>query len=166
MATLDILIYPDERLHKKAKPVEKVDEHIHQIIDDMFETMYAAPGIGLAATQVGIDLQIIVIDISSARDEPLVLINPKILESSGEIVCEEGCLSVPDIRGKIKRANHVVVNALDRDGQMQTITADEFFAVCIQHEMDHLVGIIFVEKLSKLKQERIRAKLKKNNRRE
>ena len=166
MAILDILIYPDDRLHKVAQPVDEVDDHIRQIIDDMFETMYAAPGIGLAATQVDIHLQIIVIDVSPTRDQPLVLINPEIIESSGEIICEEGCLSVPDIREKVSRANHIVVEYLDREGVSQRLEADDFFAVCIQHEIDHLRGIVFVEKLSRLKQTRIRIKLKKAGKRD
>ena len=164
MAILDILIYPDDRLHHKARPVEKVDASIQKIIDDMLETMYAAPGIGLAAVQVNIDLQIVVIDMSSTRDRPLTLINPKIIESSGEIICEEGCLSVPDIRENVKRADRVVVHALNREGEPGQIEAEDYFAVCLQHEIDHLNGVVFVEHLSRLKQDRVLKKLKKANR--
>ena len=158
---LEILTYPDERLRQKAKPVEKVDDSIKKIIDDMFETMYASAGIGLAAVQVNIDLQIVVVDLSTTKDQPLVLINPNIIAASGEIICEEGCLSVPEIREKVKRADRIVVDALNREGESIRIEAEEFFAVCLQHEIDHLNGVLFVDHLSRLKQGRVKTKLRK-----
>lgn len=161
MAMLEILTYPDERLRQKAKPVEKVDDSIKKIIDDMFETMYASAGIGLAAVQVNIDLQIVVVDLSTTKDQPLVLINPNIIAASGEIICEEGCLSVPEIREKVKRADRIVVDALNREGESIRIEAEEFFAVCLQHEIDHLNGVLFVDHLSRLKQGRVKTKLRK-----
>jgi peptide deformylase len=161
MALLTILHYPDERLHKVAAPVKEVDEKIRRLTDDMAETMYAAPGIGLAATQVNVHQQVIVIDISEKRNELMVLINPEIVESSGKAEHEEGCLSVPGIYEKVQRAERVVVRALDRDGQLFEKAAEGLLAVCIQHEMDHLKGKVFVEYLSHLKQSRIKIKLKK-----
>ena len=158
---LEILTYPDDRLRQKAKPVEKVDDSIKKIVDDMFETMYASAGIGLAAVQVNIDLQIVVVDLSTTKDQPLVLINPNIIAASGEIICEEGCLSVPEIREKVKRADRIVVDALNREGESIRIEAEEFFAVCLQHEIDHLNGVLFVDHLSRLKQGRVKTKLRK-----
>jgi len=164
MALLQILHYPDPRLHKVAVPVERVDDKIRKLIKDMAETMYAAPGIGLAATQVDVHQRIIVIDISETRDQLQVFINPEIIRVEGEAECEEGCLSVPGVYEKVTRAAKVAVTALDAQGQQRTVEAEGLLAVCIQHEMDHLVGKVFVEKLSRLKQTRIIAKLAKQQR--
>ncbi|HYN26958.1 MAG TPA: peptide deformylase [Burkholderiales bacterium] len=164
MAMLPILFYPDPRLHKVAKPVAVVDDHIRKLARNMAETMYAAPGVGLAATQVDVHKQVIVIDLSETRDQLLVLINPQILESRGKSDCEEGCLSVPGIFEKVARAEWVKVRALDLDGKSFTIEATGMLSVCIQHEMDHLKGKVFVEYLSRLKQTRILSKLKKQQR--
>ncbi|MDO8811840.1 MAG: peptide deformylase [Gallionella sp.] len=161
MAILKILVYPDERLRKTAKKVEQVGEGTRKLVSDMAETMYAAPGVGLAATQVDVHEQVIVVDISEKRNQLKVFINPEILASSGEEECEEGCLSVPGIYDKVRRAEKVMVRALDEKGKPFTLEAEGFLAVCIQHEMDHLRGKVFVEYLSQLKQIRIRAKLKK-----
>jgi peptide deformylase len=165
MALLPILHYPDERLHTVAAPVEVINDEIRQLVRDMAETMYAAPGIGLAATQVNVHRQVLVIDISETHDQLLVLINPEILESRGDAECEEGCLSVPGIYETVRRAEWIKVRALDRDGQPFTLETSGLLAVCIQHEMDHLKGKVFVEYLSRLKQTRILAKLKKQQRR-
>ena len=165
MAVLTILRYPDPRLEKGAKPVDQVDESIRQLVRDMAETMYAAPGIGLAATQVDVHKRVIVLDVSDTRDQLIVLINPEILQREGEQECEEGCLSVPGVYDVVKRAEKVKVRALDRDGEPFELDADGLLAVCIQHEMDHLEGKVFVEYLSRLKQARIRAKLQKQERR-
>ncbi len=164
MALLPILHYPDPRLHKVAAPVVRVDDKIRKLIKDMAETMYAAPGIGLAATQVDVHQRIIVIDISETRDQLRVLINPEIISAEGEEECEEGCLSVPGIYEKVTRAAKIVVSALDETGHPKIIEADGLLAVCIQHEMDHLVGRVFVERLSRLKQQRIIARLNKQQR--
>lgn len=164
MTQLEILHYPDDRLRTKARPVTKVDDQIRQLVDDMFETMYAAPGIGLAATQVNVHQQVIVIDVSEEKNQPLCLINPEIIESDGEEESEEGCLSVPDIYDKVKRSELVTVKALDRDGREYTLKAAELLAMCIQHEMDHLQGKLFVDYLSPLKQQRLRKKLEKARR--
>jgi peptide deformylase len=161
MAILKILQYPDERLHKVAKKVARVDEATRKLVRDMAETMYAAPGVGLAATQVDVHECIIVMDISETRDQLKVFINPEITDSSGVIVCEEGCLSVPGIYEKVSRADKITVRALDENGEPFTMDAAGLLSVCIQHEMDHLIGKVFVEYLSQLKQTRIRAKLKK-----
>jgi peptide deformylase len=161
MAILSILRYPDKRLHKVAEPVAEVDDRIRKLVDDMAETMYAAPGIGLAATQVDVHKRVIVIDISDKRDDLLVLINPEIVAQEGKAVHEEGCLSVPGIFDKVQRAERITVRALGRDGQSFTREADGLLAVCIQHEMDHLIGKVFVEYLSQLKQSRIKIRLKK-----
>lgn len=162
MALLSILRYPDPRLHKVAQPVQAFDARLQTVIDDMFETMYDAKGIGLAATQVDVHERLIVIDVSEERNEPLVLINPEITWSSPERVKgDEGCLSVPGIYDGVERAAAVKVRALDRHGKEQTIEADGLLAVCIQHEMDHLMGKVFVEYLSTLKQGRIKTKLAK-----
>ena len=164
MAILQILRYPDPRLHKVAKPVALVDEEIRKLARNMAETMYAAPGVGLAATQVDVHKQLIVIDLSETRDQLLVLINPQILESRGKSDCEEGCLSVPGIFEKVARAEWVKVRALDVNGKSFTLEATGMLSVCIQHEMDHLKGKVFVEYLSRLKQNRILSKLKKQQR--
>ena len=162
MALLSILRYPDPRLHKVAQPVQAFDARLQQTIDDMFETMYDAKGIGLAATQVDVHERLIVIDVSEERDQPLVLINPEITWASDtRTKGEEGCLSVPGIYDGVERATAVKVQALDRHGQTQHIEADGLLAVCIQHEMDHLRGKVFVEYLSPLKQGRIKTKLAK-----
>jgi peptide deformylase len=161
MSRLHILRYPDARLHKIAAPVEQVNESVRTLIAEMAETMYAAPGVGLAATQVDVHKQVIVIDASETRDQLLTLINPEILAASGVADCEEGCLSVPGIYEKIERAERITVRALGVDGQTFTMEAEDLLAVCIQHEMDHLKGRVFVEYLSRLKQTRIRAKMQK-----
>ena len=164
MSRLHILRYPDARLHKIAAPVEDVNENISRLVADMAETMYAAPGVGLAATQVDVHKQIIVIDASETRDKLLTLINPEILVASGVADCEEGCLSVPGIYEKIMRAERISVRALGLDGRIFTMDAEGLLAVCIQHEIDHLKGRVFVEYLSRLKQTRIRAKMQKQQR--
>jgi peptide deformylase len=161
MSILPIIQYPDERLHKIAKTVDSVSESIQKLISDMAETMYAAPGVGLAATQVDAHLKIIVIDVSEAHDDLLVLINPEIIFSEGESKCEEGCLSVPGIYDKVERAEKIEIRALNEKEEEFTLKAEGLLSVCIQHEMDHLQGKVFVEHLSHLKQMRIRAKLKK-----
>lgn len=162
MALLPILEFPDPRLRTKAQPVEQVDDALRKLIDDMFETMYAAPGIGLAATQVNVHKRLLVIDISEKRNERLTLINPQIVSHSGLEETEEGCLSVPGIYEKVKRADRIRVRALDRDGKQFELDADGLLAVCIQHEMDHLEGKLFVDYLSDLKRTRIRKKLEKD----
>jgi peptide deformylase len=164
MALLKILQYPDERLHTVASPVSEVTDEIRALLRDMAETMYAAPGIGLAATQVDVHLRVIVIDISETHDQLHVLINPEIVSQSGESGYEEGCLSVPGIFGKVPRAERITVEALDRDGKPYTLEADGLLAVCIQHEVDHLAGKVFVEYWSRMKQTRIQAKFKKQRR--
>jgi len=161
MAKLEILHHPDPRLRTVAKPVEQVDDKLRQLVDDMFETMYAAPGIGLAATQVNVHKQIIVIDISEEKDKPLCLINPMILKSDGKEQYEEGCLSVPGIYEKVERAEKIEFRALDRDGNAYEMEADGLLAICVQHEIDHLKGKLFVDYLSRLKQGRIKKKLEK-----
>ena len=161
MAKLPILEYPDPRLRTVAKPVGKVDDALRQLIDDMFETMYAAPGIGLAATQVDVHLQLLVLDISENLDSPMVFINPEILVSDGHQVYQEGCLSVPGIYADVTRASSVTIKALDRNGQRFELNADGLLAICIQHEMDHLIGKVFVDYLSTLKRELVRKKLAK-----
>lgn len=164
MAILQILQYPDERLHKVAKKVGQVGEATRRLIKDMAETMYAAPGVGLAATQVDVHEQIIVVDISETHDQLQVFINPEILSMGGEQEGEEGCLSVPGIYETVRRAEKLTVRALDLQGESFTLEAEGFLAVCIQHEIDHLRGKVFVEYLSSLKQTRLRAKLKKRRR--
>ena len=158
---LNILKYPDKRLRTIAKPVVNVDETIKQQVKDMFETMYEAPGIGLAATQVNFHQRIIVIDISDQCNEPICLINPEIIEKSGEIEWEEGCLSVPDYYENVIRANDIKVQALNQHGKTFELEASEMLSVCIQHEIDHLNGILFVDHLSKLKQKRLKKKTEK-----
>ena len=158
---LDILKYPDKRLRTIAKPVVSVDETIRQQVKDMFETMYEAPGIGLAATQINFHQRIIVIDISDQCNEPICLINPEVIEKSGEIQWEEGCLSVPDYYENIIRANDIKVQALNQHGETFELEASEMLSVCIQHEIDHLNGILFIDHLSKLKQKRLKKKTEK-----
>ena len=165
MAVLDILRYPDARLHTVAKPVQTVDESIRTLVADMAETMYAAPGIGLAATQVDVHRRVIVIDVSEAHDQLQVFINPEIVGRSEDCkVYEEGCLSVPGIYDSVERPDRVTVRALGLDGQPFTVEADGLLAVCLQHEIDHLNGKVFVQYLSRLKQSRIRHKLQKQDR--
>lgn len=161
MAILHILHYPDERLHTVAAPVIEVDEKIRRLVADMAETMYAAPGIGLAATQVDVHQQVVVVDISEERNCLHVLINPEIMVSDGKKEHEEGCLSVPGIYETVMRAETVTVRALDAEGKPLTLKAEGLLAICIQHEIDHLKGKVFVEYLSRLKQTRIRNKMKK-----
>lgn len=165
MAILKILEFPDPRLRTKAAPVTAVDDRIKQLVDDMFETMYAAPGIGLAATQVDVHKQVIVMDLSEDKTEPRVFINPEILEEHDIGTMQEGCLSVPDIFADVKRAHKLKVRALDRNGDSFELEADELLAVCIQHEMDHLQGKLFVDYLSPLKREMVKKKLAKAKRR-
>jgi peptide deformylase len=161
MARLNILRYPDARLHKVAAPVTVFDDSLKRLVADMAETMYAAPGIGLAAIQVDVPKQVIVIDVSERHDSLIVLVNPEILEATGVSDIEEGCLSVPGIYELVERAERVKVRAHDQNGTAFTLEAQGVLAVCIQHEMDHLKGKVFVEHLSQLKQQRIRAKLAK-----
>ena len=162
MAILKILQYPDERLHTVAKPVSVVTNTTRQLIGDMAETMYAAPGIGLAATQVDVHQQIIVIDISDTHDQLQVFINPEILAKQGESECEEGCLSVPGVYEKVRRAEHITVRALNAEGKSFTLETDGLLAICVQHEIDHLKGKVFVEYLSQLKQMRLKSRIKKH----
>jgi peptide deformylase len=161
MAILNILNYPDPRLYTIAKPIEVVENSIRKLIDDMTETMYAAPGIGLAATQVNRHIQLILVDVSETKDSLKVFINPKIIESSGQQVYVEGCLSVPEVFEPVTRAERIKVIALDREGETFELEAEGLLAVCIQHEMDHLLGKVFVEYLSPLKRNRIKTKMKK-----
>jgi peptide deformylase len=161
MALLQILEFPDPRLRTRAQPVTQVDAALRTLIDDMFETMYAAPGIGLAATQVNVAKRVLVIDLSEKRDQPLALINPEVLERSGVEETEEGCLSVPGYFDKVTRAEKIRVRALDRNGKQIEFEAEGLLAVCIQHEIDHLDGKLFVDYLSELKRTRIRKKLEK-----
>lgn len=165
MPLLPILQYPDPRLHTVASPVTRVDDRIRRLIKDMADTMYAAPGIGLAATQVDVHRRVIIVDISETHDQLKVFINPEIIAMSGTSDCAEGCLSVPGIFEKIQRAARIKVRALDAHGRPFELDAEALLAVCIQHEMDHLEGKVFVEYLSRLKQQRILAKLKKQQRR-
>ena len=165
MSKLDILRYPDPRLHKVARPVAEVDERIRALVDDMLETMYAAEGVGLAATQVDVHERVIVIDTSESRDQPIVLINPELVETSEEIaISEEGCLSVPEIYDKVARHARVKVRALDRSGESRDLDAEGLLAVAVQHEMDHLLGKVFVEYLSALKRSRIKTRMLKKTR--
>ncbi|MEI7256973.1 peptide deformylase [Dickeya dadantii] len=161
MSVLQVLHFPDERLRIKAQPVKEVNAEIQRIVDDMFDTMYEEEGIGLAATQVDIHQRIIVIDVSEERDQRLVLINPELLEKSGDTGIEEGCLSIPETRALVPRAERVSVRALDREGNPFELEAEGLLAICIQHEMDHLVGKLFIDYLSPLKRQRIRQKLEK-----
>ncbi len=164
MSQLTILEYPDPRLRTKAQPVAVFDAALQTLIDDMFETMYAAPGIGLAATQVNVHRQLLILDISEEKNQPLVLINPKIVAREGSQTYQEGCLSVPGIYADVERADRIGVEALDRHGQPLKLEADGLLAVCIQHEMDHLAGKLFVDYLSPLKRDLVRKKLEKQRR--
>jgi len=164
MALRTILEFPDPRLRTRAAPVTRFDAELGRLIDDMFETMYAAPGIGLAATQVDVHKRVIVIDVSKEHDQPVTLINPEIISREGEATTEEGCLSVPGIFDEVKRAARVRVRSHDRNGKVHDQDYDDILAVCIQHEMDHLDGKLFVDYLSDLKRERIRKKLEKERR--
>lgn len=164
MAILPVLRFPDEKLRKVAKPVDTVTPEIQQIIDDMIETMYAEEGIGLAATQVDVHQRIIVIDVSEERDHVYVIINPEVISKEGETGIEEGCLSVPECRGFVPRAEKIKIKALNRNGEEYVIDADGILAICIQHEMDHLIGKLFVDYLSPLKRQRIEQKMKKMTR--
>ena len=165
MAKLKILRYPDPRLHTIAQPVAEVDEIVRRLVDDMLESMYEAEGVGLAATQVDVHRRVVVIDTSDARNEPHVLINPELVARSDEMVFgDEGCLSVPEVYDKVPRHARVTVRALDRDGQTREIEVDGLLAVCVQHEMDHLVGKVFVEYLSPLKRSRIKTRMLKKTR--
>ena len=165
MPLLPILQYPDPRLRTVAAPVTRVDDNIRRLIKDMTDTMYAAPGVGLAATQVDVHRRVIIVDVSETHDQLNVLINPEIIARSGASDCAEGCLSVPGIFEKVQRSERIRVHALDADGRPFEFDAEALLAVCIQHEMDHLEGKVFVEYLSRLKQQRILAKLKKQQRR-
>ncbi len=164
MAKLKILEFPDPRLRTKAAPVESVDDELRALIDDMFETMYDAPGIGLAATQVDVHRRLLVTDVSADNSEPYVLINPEILEKDGVTFTDEGCLSVPGYYEEVQRAEHIKVRFLDRNGDETEMEAEGLLAVCIQHEMDHLDGKLFVDYLSEAKRQRIRKKLMKDRR--
>ena len=164
MALLEILHHPDARLRKKAVPVQQVDERIAQLVDDMFETMYDAKGIGLAATQINVHERVVVIDLSEEKDEALCFINAEILSKEGKMEHEEGCLSVPEYYEKVERAERIRVRALNRQGEEFEMDADGLLAVCIQHELDHLDGKLFVDYLSSLKQQRVRKKLEKMKR--
>lgn len=164
MALLKILEYPDERLRTIAKEVTEINDEIRQIAEDMLETMYSAPGIGLAATQVNIHQRIVVIDVSEDKTDPLVLINPEIIELHGVETMDEGCLSFPGIYAEVERADKVTIKAQNLDGETYHLEADELLAVCIQHELDHLKGKLFVDYLSSLKRQRIRKTLEKKHR--
>ncbi len=164
MAKLKILEFPDPRLRTKATPVAVVDDALRALIGDMFETMYAAPGIGLAATQVDVHKRLLITDVSADKSEPHVLINPELLEKDGVIVSDEGCLSVPGYYEEVERAEHIRVRFLDRQGDAREMEAEGLLAVCIQHEIDHLEGKLFVDYLSEAKRQRIRKKLQKERR--
>ena len=164
MSLLNILEFPDPRLRTVAKPVTDVDDEVRELVSNMFDTMYAAPGIGLAATQVDVHRQILVTDVSENRDQPYCLINPEIISGDGVTVTEEGCLSVPGIYAKVERFERITVKALNEQGEAFTLDADGMLAICIQHEMDHLKGKLFVDYLSELKRRRIRKRLEKERR--
>ncbi len=164
MALLEVLHFPDERLRTVAKPVDEITPQIKQIVSDMFDTMYDEEGIGLAATQVNVHQRIVVIDVSENRNERQVLINPEIIEKSGDEVMEEGCLSVPEVRAEVKRSERVKVKALNLEGETFELETGDLLAVCIQHEIDHLNGKLFIDYLSPLKRQRIKAKLEKTAR--
>ena len=161
MAIRSILEFPDPRLRTRAQPVTRFDADLHRVVDDMLETMYAAPGIGLAATQVDVHQRLVVIDVSAEHNDPLILINPEILIREGEIATEEGCLSVPGYFDEVKRASRIRVRAQDRDGNFFERDCEDILAVCVQHEMDHIDGKLFVDYISSLKRERVRKKLEK-----
>ncbi len=163
MATLDILVYPDRRLRQVAQPVTEFDDDLERLVADMAETMYAAPGIGLAAVQVGVPKRVVVMDLSAERNDLRVFVNPEISELSGQAETEEGCLSVPGVFATVKRAETVMINAQDVNGRPFEIAADDLLAICIQHEIDHLDGKVFIDRLSRMKQSRIRKKLSKHH---
>lgn len=165
MAILEILQYPDRHLREPARPVEVVDDAVRERVDAMFETMYAAPGIGLAANQVGDLRRIVVMDVAAEGDPPRVMINPRIVEAEGEQVVEEGCLSIAGVQERVRRARRVRVSALDRDGAAYTFEAEDLVAACVQHEIDHLDGRLFIDHLSLLKRQRIEKRLAKERRR-
>ena len=162
MSNLDILIYPDDRLRSVAEPLTDVDEQTRLLISNMFETMYAAPGIGLAATQIDVHQRIVVIDVSENNDQPLTLINPQIIESDGRAEHEEGCLSIPGIYEQVERDELIKFSAVDRDGNPYEMEADGLLSICVQHEIDHLDGVLFVDHLSALKRRRIKKKMLKH----
>ena len=164
MAILKILEFPDPRLRKKALPIEVVDDQLRHFIDDMFETMYAAPGIGLAATQVDVHRRLLVADVSEEKTDPQVLINPEIIERDGVAISEEGCLSVPGYFEEVERSEHIRVCYMDRDGRAQEKDMEGLLAICVQHEMDHLMGKLFVDYLSEAKRQQIRKRLEKERR--
>jgi peptide deformylase len=164
MALLDILHFPDSRLRNRANPVTRVDASVRQLVDDMFETMYQAPGIGLAAIQVNIALRVVTIDVSADQSEPVALINPQVIDTRGALATEEGCLSVPGFYDMVERAEWIRYRALDLDGKPYEREAQDLLAVCVQHEIDHLDGRLFVDYLSQLKRQRIRKKLEKQQR--
>lgn len=164
MTVLDILHFPDPRLREVARPVDTVDPELQSFIDDMFETMYEAPGVGLAATQVGVAKRVAVMDCSEHRDEPIVMINPEIVDREGSVEVEEGCLSVPEHYDRVTRHKRVTLRAQDRHGEPYELEAEGLLAQCIQHEIDHLDGGLYIDQLSRLKRERIRRKLKKAKR--
>jgi peptide deformylase len=166
MAKLPILEYPDPRLRIRAEPVTKVDSEIRQLVDDLLETMYAAAGIGLAATQVDRHVRVLAVDISEGRNEPCCLINPEIIEAAGETTSDEGCLSVPEYYDAVERAEHIRVRALDRDGNAIEFEAEGLLAICLQHEIDHLDGKLFVDYLSEMKRRRLKKKYLKKSRRD
>ena len=161
MALLEVLHFPDQRLRTVAKPVEQITDELKQITTNMIETMYAEDGVGLAATQINFHQRVVVIDVSETRDQPMVILNPKIIAQSGEEESQEGCLSVPETNAEIQRSEFVTLEYLDLEGNKQTINADGLLAVCIQHELDHLKGKLFIDYLSPLKQKRIKTKLEK-----
>lgn len=165
MAVLEVLRFPDERLRTIAQPVNNIDDNVRTIIENMFETMYMEEGVGLAATQVNIHQQIVVIDVSEERNQRLALINPEILEADGEALNEEGCLSVPEYRAQVPRAEKIKVKALNENGEEQIFEAEGLLAICVQHELDHLKGKLFIDYLSPLKRQRVRTKLEKLARR-
>ncbi len=165
MAVLEVLRFPDERLRTIAQPVNNIDDNVRTIIENMFETMYMEEGVGLAATQVNIHQQIVVIDVSEERNQRLALINPEILEADGEALNEEGCLSVPEYRAQVPRAEKIKVKALDENGEEQVFEAEGLLAICVQHELDHLKGKLFIDYLSPLKRQRVKTKLEKLARR-
>ncbi|MFT7053333.1 MAG: peptide deformylase [Psychromonas sp.] len=161
MALLEVLCFPDKRLRTVAKPVEQITPELKKVAENMIETMYDEDGVGLAATQINFHQRLVVIDVSEQRDQPMVIINPVIVESSGEEISEEGCLSVPETNAEVKRAEFVTLEYLDLEGKQQVLNADGLLAVCIQHEIDHLNGKLFIDYLSPLKQKRIKIKLEK-----
>lgn len=162
MEKLDIVLYPESGLREVCKPIPEMNDEIDKLIDDMFYTMYDAPGIGLAAPQVAVQERLIVVDISETKDQPIALINPEIIRSAGEITWEEGCLSIPGIYAKVKRPSDIIVRGIDRDGKMIEMEANELLAVCIQHEIDHLNGKLFIDHLSGLKRTRALQKFRKS----